>query len=508
MRDLTCTLALLALVAGCSDRSREAGGLGNFEANPDAAAELDAGARDDGTGGRDAGPRPSRDAGKHDAGPAEPDAGMVKPDGSTATPDAGGGMADASTGMPDAGPPAPCPDHDLGDALGEMVISDSTAGAADRISPSCGGGGGPEVTLLWTAPHDGTFGFDTNGSSYDTVLSLRSGGVCTGAEMMCNDDGGESVRSRLRATLSAGEAVIVSVEGYSGATGDFVLNVLEGVTESETACTDGVDDDRDGNVDCDDYDCDSDPACTETDCTNGADDDGDGDVDCDDYDCDSDPACIESNCSDGLDDDGDGEIDCADYDCASEPHCMETDCSDGVDDEGDGDVDCDDTDCYSSTECGETMCSDGGDDDGDGRADCDDSECTCDPACIGADRCADHDLGMTVGASVGTGSNAGLCGFREGSCAGGGGAEVSYRFTAPSAGDFTFDTHGSSYDTQLYVLDGTCGGTELACNDDAPSGGLQSEVTVTLTAGQTVIVVVDGYSSYSRGNHVLNVTAP
>jgi hypothetical protein len=83
-----------------------------------------------------------------------------------------------------------------------------------------------------------------------------------------------------------------------------------------------------------------------------------------------------------------------------------------------------------------------------------------------------------------------------------GASDTTVEFTAPADGDYTFDTFGSSFDTILYALD-ACGGTELACNDDA--GFLrQSELTLTLTADETVILVVDGFVSAS-GDVVLNV---
>jgi len=54
-------------------------------------------------------------------------------------------------------------------------------------------------------------------------------------------------------------------------------------------CFNGIDDDSDGFVDCNDYDCSQipiHPACRLTEiCDNGRDDDEDGKVDCDDFDC-------------------------------------------------------------------------------------------------------------------------------------------------------------------------------------------------------------------------------
>ena len=69
----------------------------------------------------------------------------------------------------------------------------------------------------------------------------------------------------------------------------------------ETICDDGLDDDGDGYIDCDDWDCDDDPICGgsggdgEDICDDGVDNDDDGYTDCDDWDCDDDPACTESD---------------------------------------------------------------------------------------------------------------------------------------------------------------------------------------------------------------------
>lgn len=64
--------------------------------------------------------------------------------------------------------------------------------------------------------------------------------------------------------------------------------------------------------------------------------------------------CIEprpETCTDGVDNDADGLLDCEDDDCLGNPACAETNCSDGVDDDGDGTADCTDADCWSDPEC-------------------------------------------------------------------------------------------------------------------------------------------------------------
>ena len=49
---------------------------------------------------------------------------------------------------------------------------------------------------------------------------------------------------------------------------------------------------------------------------------------------------LSTNCNDGLDDDGDFDVDCDDSDCANDPLCAAVEiCDDGIDNDGDGDVD-------------------------------------------------------------------------------------------------------------------------------------------------------------------------
>lgn len=115
--------------------------------------------------------------------------------------------------------------------------------------------------------------------------------------------------------------------------------------------------------------------------------------------------------------------------------------------------------------------------------------------------CADADLGSATGAAVAMGSTVGQGNDFSPGCVGPNGQDVQLVWTAPVGGSYTFDTTGSSYDTILYVLE-DCVGVELACNDDTMM--LLSEVTVNLSAGQSVIVVIDGYDT-SAGNYVLNV---
>lgn len=128
-------------------------------------------------------------------------------------------------------------------------------------------------------------------------------------------------------------------------------------------CDNGIDDDCDGIVDCEDPDCSLDPTCTE-DCTpdevglcmDFEDNDCDGLIDCDDPDC---RICMdrETSCSNSFDDDCDGLVDCQDPDCVDHSWCTschptETGlCFDGIDNDGDGTTDCADVDCARDLVC-------------------------------------------------------------------------------------------------------------------------------------------------------------
>jgi hypothetical protein len=62
----------------------------------------------------------------------------------------------------------------------------------------------------------------------------------------------------------------------------------------------------------------------------------------------------EDDCTDGVDNDSDERTDCEDVDCELDPACparVETTCDDGIDGDVDGVTDCDDTDCVASDVC-------------------------------------------------------------------------------------------------------------------------------------------------------------
>ncbi len=131
-----------------------------------------------------------------------------------------GPMETSTTEPPDDG--LECVDEDLGTDVGDAVASGNSS-AGDDYAISCAGGGGADVVLTWTAPSAGSWTFDLSGSSYDTALALVQPD-CDGGELGCSDDA-IGLTSMLTVDLSAGEDVLVVVDGYDGAVGSYVLDV-------------------------------------------------------------------------------------------------------------------------------------------------------------------------------------------------------------------------------------------------------------------------------------------
>jgi len=166
----------------------------------------------------------------------------------------GGANADGATPPSSCMPPAAtsCA-SDLGSALPIDTML-NTQGAADSHSgASCGmergGSGVPDLTFQWTAPRAGRYDIATE-AAFDTLLTVHTG-ACGGAELACNDDVSGSRQARLTIELEACETVFIVVDGFGASDAGAVRLRVSG---RESVCDDGLDDDGDGLVDCDDAD--------------------------------------------------------------------------------------------------------------------------------------------------------------------------------------------------------------------------------------------------------------
>jgi len=114
--------------------------------------------------------------------------------------------------------------------------------------------------------------------------------------------------------------------------------------------------------------------------------------------------------------------------------------------------------CAASDICG-NLCDD----------DCDtsvDEGCTSCPPCSGATEITGVGGRLTGTLTPGAGTTSGSCG--------GTGAEAIFYFTTATTKDVFITSHGSAFDTVVYVRTCTCAGPETACNDDA--GGLNTSL--------------------------------
>jgi len=232
-------------------------------------------------------------------------------------------------------------------------------------------------------------------------------------------------------------------------------------TGYENVCDDGVDDDSDGNTDCEDSDCAYAEPCNQPEiCQNGADDDMDGYLDCEDPDC---PACPETEtwCGNLVDDDLDGLLDCDDPDCVNE--CELALCGDGTQSPTE---ECDDGDLVGGDGCSATC-----------ELELDVFCDTLTPLVLGVDPSDNID-----------GTNA----FSS-SCIPAGGRERAFSFTAVADGTLSVSV-ASAFDVGVYVLLGcSASATEAACSADGAS------IDVPLLAGTEVTVVVDGATAADVG---------
>lgn len=118
--------------------------------------------------------------------------------------------------------PLPCAEQDLDNVLGLAVASGDTTPGDDDVTEACGDGGGPDHVMIWTAPADGEYGFDSIGSSFDTVISIRL--ECS-SEYLCDDNSGGGTDAAVSAGLLAGTTILISISGPPGEVGSWVLNI-------------------------------------------------------------------------------------------------------------------------------------------------------------------------------------------------------------------------------------------------------------------------------------------
>jgi hypothetical protein len=219
------------------------------------------------------------------------------------------------------------------------------------------------------------------------------------------------------------------------------------------------------------------------------------------------PPCTarQENCTNGVDDNCNGLVDCADPGCFGNRACVTPGheiCNNGIDDNNDGLVDCADPECAGSIVCrpvmGKEICNNGIDDNGDGLVDCADPQCTTFPACLASDCHADVDFGTVAahGAKVARMLDTSGASASYATCAIPGGHGRVGQFVLTAAADLRVDFSQAASGAHAVALfragaGQTCDSNPVACLD-AGDKASATETFPALVAG-TYWLIVESY---------------
>jgi uncharacterized repeat protein (TIGR01451 family) len=107
-------------------------------------------------------------------------------------------------------------------------VTGSTVGAGKEFGEPLHAGniGGASIWFSWQAPTNGTYGFDTIGSSFDTLLGVYTGSPVGGLTVVASDDdiGFGTFQSALQFGATEGTTYMIAVDGYDGEDGAVVLS--------------------------------------------------------------------------------------------------------------------------------------------------------------------------------------------------------------------------------------------------------------------------------------------
>ncbi|MEO8428465.1 MAG: lysyl oxidase family protein, partial [Verrucomicrobiota bacterium] len=130
-----------------------------------------------------------------------------------------------------AGPPPPAND---GFAAPQLItgsigtFNNSTANATKEPGEPnhAANPGGASVWYQWTAPTSNSTVFDTFGSSFDTLLAVYSGNSVAALTPVASNNDLDTITKQSRVSISpvAGTTYYIAVDGFGGASGNFVLS--------------------------------------------------------------------------------------------------------------------------------------------------------------------------------------------------------------------------------------------------------------------------------------------
>lgn len=122
--------------------------------------------------------------------------------------------------------PPPCADFNFEDAAQVGAMLPDITIFEDDFRQSCLQGNHADVVFFWVAPADGSYEFyaDVDPSlGIDVIGALWDG--CDGMELVCDDDGGDVIDSRIVVDASAGEEFLWVVNAYGAVEAGFDVSI-------------------------------------------------------------------------------------------------------------------------------------------------------------------------------------------------------------------------------------------------------------------------------------------
>ncbi len=167
----------------------------------------------------------------------------------------------------------------------------NATGGGSGCAPNANFSNAPDIVFEFTAPQAGAYEVAFDNDAWDGIVNVVSGGVgCSiGSFNTCVGGADLGTPPTVSFTAAAGETFYVIGDGASNACGPVTVTIANAAPELGN-CADGVDNDLDGDTDCDDAECDAASACNESlsgvgACSDSIDNDNDGLTDCDDVNC-------------------------------------------------------------------------------------------------------------------------------------------------------------------------------------------------------------------------------
>ena len=121
----------------------------------------------------------------------------------------------------------------------------ATTSGFDGGGTCAGGASTINQDLFWvfTAPATGDIQFDTDGSTFDTKISVHLGNDCSATCADYDDDGGVGLQSLVQLTgIASGTQILVQVGGFGGNSGTGLLNITQYVDPCSTMVDDSLED--------------------------------------------------------------------------------------------------------------------------------------------------------------------------------------------------------------------------------------------------------------------------